>query len=94
MIIPEMWVVIEYTTPNGTTKKVYAGWRGGYTTTDNWRLNSGIKKEISHDNYWEFKGYSGSTYICHKKLQGIHGVYLTETLNSILEKTKGKVIQY
>ena len=64
---PDVWVVLEFDTPRLTTpvRKVFAGWYGGYTGSDSWKLNSGITEVRLVDGWWEFDGYSGSTYCCH-----------------------------
>ena len=47
--------------------RVLAGWSGGYTTGDHWRVNSGITKVTEDNMYYYFSGSSGSTYWCGKK---------------------------
>jgi hypothetical protein len=77
---PDVWVVLEFEAPEleKPTRKVFAGWYGGYTGSNSWKLNSGIMA-IRRDGEWlEFDGYSGSTYRCHPnsyQLSGLmHGV--------------------
>jgi hypothetical protein len=91
MVIPENWAVIEF--PNGL-RKVYAGWRGGYTTGDEWRLNSGIVNTEETDDYYDFSGASGSVYRCYKKVEGITGMYLNGILEGFLKTTDAKIINY
>lgn len=62
---PDVWVVLEFTTTKETFQKVFAGWYGGFAGANSWKLNSGITKTRKSDGYWEFDGYSGSTYRCH-----------------------------
>jgi len=63
---PDVWVVIEFTTHKETFRKVFAGWYGGYTGSNSWKLNSGITKvRIDDSGHYEFDGHSGSTYCCH-----------------------------
>jgi len=47
--------------------RVLAGWSGGYTTGDSWRMNSGITKVEEDDSAYYFSGSSGSTYRCGKE---------------------------
>ena len=65
MYTPDVWVVLEFTTPKETIRKVFAGWYGGFAGSNSWQLNSGIKAVRSVDEYFEFDGYSGSVYRCH-----------------------------
>lgn len=71
--LPDRWVVLEFTKGDATIRKLFGGWYGGYTGSDSWKLNSGITNiRIDGDKY-EFDGYSGSTYICHKGAHGMNG---------------------
>ena len=62
---PDRWVVIEFITPSTTFQKVFAGWYGGYTSGDSWKLNSGITKTTKDGDWFHFEGHSGSVYRCH-----------------------------
>ena len=77
---PDVWVVLEFDAPQLTTpvRKVFAGWYGGYTGSDYWQLNSGITNVRLVDGWWEFDGYSGSTYRCHP--DGYHMSGLMQSL--------------
>ena len=62
---PDNWVVVKF--PDHY--RVLAGWSGGYTTGDSWRMNSGITKvdqDPNNENHLIFYGSSGSTYFCYK----------------------------
>lgn len=64
---PDCWVLIKITTDlHPTFYKVLAGWSGGYTTGDSWKMNSGITKVEDDGDYWKFIGETGSVYRCHK----------------------------
>ena len=64
---PDNWVVLKITFADEPVfYKVLAGWSGGYTQGDAWRLNSGVTKVEKHGDYYIFHGESGSTYSCHK----------------------------
>lgn len=63
---PDNWVII-HIKGDDPHYRVLAGWSGGYTQGDSWKLNSGITKVIEEDDYYLFIGSSGSTYACHKE---------------------------
>ena len=63
---PDNWVVIKMD-GDEPHYRVLAGWSGGYTTGDHWRVNSGITKVTEDNIYYYFSGSSGSTYWCGKK---------------------------
>jgi hypothetical protein len=72
---PDCWVVLEITDSEETTQKVFAGWYGGgFTGSDSWKLNSGIKATRKLGNWFEFDGYSGSTYRCNTKSYRLTGL--------------------
>lgn len=77
---PDVWVVLEFSAPEleQPTCKVFAGWYGGFAGSDSWKLNSGITEVRVNDGWYEFDGYSGSTYYCYAhnyKMSGLmHGV--------------------
>ena len=62
---PDVWVVLEFTTPAEITRKVFAGWYGGFAGSNSWQLNSGIVSTHRNGDWLEFTGYSGSVYRCH-----------------------------
>ena len=64
---PDNWVVIKLDDGVDPHYRVLAGWSGGYTTGNTWRINSGITKVEEDDGYYNFSGSSGSTYRCGKK---------------------------
>ena len=68
---PDRWVVLEFKRGAITTRKLFAGWYGGYTGSDSWKLNSGITNIRIEGDVYEFDGYSGSTYTCHKNTHGM-----------------------
>lgn len=70
MYTPDNWVVLFI---NGKTPhyRVLAGWSGGYTTGDSWRMNSGITSVSETDTSYLFKGSSGSIYNCRKSAYGL-----------------------
>lgn len=82
---PERWVVVEIQhkdTP--VIYKIFACWYGGYTSSNNWRLNSGITKATLDGDMYTFEGNSGSVYTCHKDAWGTSG-YGLSVLNGIIQ---------
>lgn len=82
---PYSWVVLKI----DDHYKVFASWKGGYTTGDSWKMNSGIKEVNEAEKWYDFIGYSGSCYRCRKGRYGMvsytHGV-----LDNIIKKGKEK----
>lgn len=81
---PDRWIVLEIKHPNREpVRKLFAGWYGGFTTGDSWKLNSGIVN-IRVDEFgslYEFDGLSGSTYYCDANNHGLSS-YMLEILDS------------
>lgn len=73
---PDVWVVLEFDRPTLTKplRKVFAGWYGGFAGSDSWKLNSGITETRLADGWYEFDGYSGSTYRCHPNSYKMSGL--------------------
>lgn len=60
------FALIKVTTPEETYFKVFGSRSGGYLDGDSWRLNSGVSSGVSavqkDENYYYFRGNSGSLY--------------------------------
>jgi hypothetical protein len=72
MYNPDVWVVVKFSgedVPDGEMYKILAGWYGGFTQGDSWKLNSGIIKITEDGSNYYIDGYSGSTYVCHKEAE-------------------------
>ena len=82
---PDRWVVIKITTDNKPLYKVFACWYGGWAGSDSWKINSGITKVESTDDYYDFHGWSGSIYRCHKDSYGTNG-YGGSVLRNFIDK--------
>lgn len=68
---PDRWIIVKIQAVGQEAYyRVFAGWYGGFTQGDSWKLSSGIEKSIDHGTHYEFPQSSGSTYLCHK---GSHG---------------------
>lgn len=73
MYNPDEWVLLKVKYKEGDVSyRVFAGWRGGYTTGDSWKLSSGTVK-ITKETVWKMSGSyqllhmtqeSGSVYTC------------------------------
>lgn len=69
---PDNWILVRlYSPEHGETFRVLAGWYGGYTGGDSWRMSSGVVKEEDCGNYIDFHNHSGSVYRCYKQVQGM-----------------------
>lgn len=66
MYTPDNWVIIKLDDGKDPHYRVLAGWSGGYTTGDSWRINSGITQVTEDDKSYYFSGSSRSTYCCGK----------------------------
>lgn len=76
---PDVWVVLEFDAPKlkQPMRKVFAGWYGGFAGSNSWKLNSGITEvRIDDEGFYEFDGYSGSTYRCHFNNYHMSGLML------------------
>lgn len=72
---PDRWVVVELSLNGESSKKVLAGWYGGYLNGDSWRLSSGITKVTAEgDNIFHFDNASGNRYTCQKGAYGMSGL--------------------
>lgn len=70
---PDRWVVVRIVTAKERLYKVFATWSGGWVGSDSWKMNSGITRATLVNDRWEFDGYSGSVYSCHKDGYGTNG---------------------
>ena len=84
---PDNWVILKMTSPDDVCYKVLAGWYGGYTTGDSWKLSSGIIDITSTDSYFLFPQHSGSTYLCHKSQEKL-SMMTSSMLDGWLELAK------
>jgi len=84
--IPECWVLCKIKSDQHPVYyRVFAGWRGGYTSSDWWKLSSGGTDVFDGGEYYEIPGSSGSVYKCYKTCYGITGYYLNGVLKNIIE---------
>ena len=71
---PDSWVLVELERGSEKITKVLAGWYGGYTWGDSWKLSSGVEKVEKEGNVYKFTNYSGSVYICHEGAERLSGM--------------------
>jgi hypothetical protein len=90
MYTPDRWVIIKITNleTGDTHDRVFAGWYGGYTGSDSWKMNSGITKTEDKGDHILFHGSSGSVYKCYKQAYGMSG-YMSSVLSFMIEDHKG-----
>ena len=79
--IPDNWVLVDLTTPSAVIRKVFAGWYGGYTSGDSWKLSSEVVKVTDNLTHYEFLNISGSVYKCYKSNERLSG-YMATLLSS------------
>lgn len=85
---PDKWVVVKIEGNEfPLTYKVFACWYGGFTGSNSWKLNSGIKKVTKKHNCYSFEGHSGSVYKCITGTYGTH-MYGSGILQSFIDRAK------
>lgn len=91
---PDKWLVVKITHDDKSHYRVFACWYGGWAGSDSWKLNSGITKVTSDDNFYHFEGSSGSIYTCHKNTYGAN-MYGRGVLSDMIEKSRdqGTIIE-
>lgn len=92
MTKPEQWILVEVKSDE-PHYRVFASWAGGYLTGDSWRLNSGITKVNDVGDYYDFVGYSGSVYRCHKDSYGVSKMHNASVLKGLIERSNGTLIE-
>lgn len=97
---PDKWVVVSVQCETEILYKVFGSWSGSYTSSDWWKLNSGITRVESSNVTWsdgseheilEFFGYSGSSYLCNPEMYGVAGMYNHGILQGLIDRSDGKV---
>tara|TARA_R100000951_G_scaffold7705_1_gene7189 strand:- start:5575 stop:5907 length:333 start_codon:yes stop_codon:yes gene_type:complete len=68
---PDKWVIVEMDNKGEKVQKILGGWSGGYLDGDSWKLSSGTLETEEEGDYFLFHQHSGSTYKCHKRMQGL-----------------------
>lgn len=86
---PDGWNIIKL--PN-EDYRVFAGFRGGYLTSDSWRINSGCVSTEVTSTGWLVYGDSGSCYDVNKHSYDRHGAYNSNILEALCIKNNGSVL--
>ena len=73
---PDCWTLVKFDFSGESIVKVLAGWYGGYTGGDSWRLSSGVESVTQDGDWWLVKNHSGSTYRCHKDNEKMSGLMM------------------
>lgn len=88
---PDKWVILKMKYEDEVLYKVFASWYGGYSNSDSWQLNSGIVSvELDEDGFYNFTGYSGSVYCCHKDCYGVTN-YSDGVLDNIRKRFRSEI---
>jgi hypothetical protein len=85
---PDAWVIVEIWGTNveeSPYHRVFAGWYGGFTHGDSWKMNSGITKILDQGTHYDVYGDSGSVYRCPKHAERMSG-YMTSIYRQYTEK--------
>ena len=83
---PDAWVLVEIKSQEfGDSKKIFAGWYGGYCGSDSWKLSSGNLEMFEDGEFLVFPQESGSTYRCHKGCQRMTG-YMSQVWSNWQDK--------
>lgn len=62
---PDVWEIVKITNPKGVSHyRILAGWFGGFTGSNSWKLSSGILSASLDEIAYSFPQHSGSTYVC------------------------------
>lgn len=90
MYAPDGWVIVKITGQE-PHYRVFASWRGNFVQGDSWQLNSGVVKCRLEGQDYIFTGFSGSTYICHRKTYNNLSLHNSSVLANMIEKSDGKM---
>jgi hypothetical protein len=86
---PDRWVILKFWNDTAvtpvTTYKVFAGWYGGFTNGDSWKLNSGITKIERDMKLIRFTGWTSSVYEVHEGGYGMGG-YMSSVYQSFCKQ--------
>lgn len=70
---PSSWVILNVSTPTESRFKILAGWYGGYTGGDSWKLSSDIVSFSNRGDMAEIITTTGSVYVCAKVNERMSG---------------------
>lgn len=89
---PNKWAILKISPVDKEPwYRLFAGWYGGYTEGDSWRLNSGITGVELDGNFYLVSGESGSEYKCSLSGEGMSG-YMESVLDSFRYSAADKAV--
>ncbi len=72
---PDSWIIVQIESEQyGKINKILAGWSGGYTTGNSWKLSSGIESVQDEGKFYTMPQSSGSVYHLYKQSERITGM--------------------
>ena len=92
---PDTWVILLFDSPDyGKFHKVFAGWYGGLSQGDSWKLSSGIKTFVNEGKFYSSLQESGSTYNLYKQAEKLSGYQhgLLNVWREQLDEVQGSVL--
>lgn len=92
---PDTWVILLFDSPDyGKIHKVFAGWYGGFSQGDSWKLSSGIKTFVNEGKFYSSLQESGSTYNLYKQAEKLSGYQygLLAGWREQMEETHGSIL--
>lgn len=93
LYVPDKWVILEITPDNGQPiYKILAGFYGGFTGSNSWKLSSGISGAETDERYGvvRYPQCSGSVYMCYPNNYGLSS--LTGSMLSYWTKEVGATV--
>lgn len=85
----DSWSIIKL---SETDYRVFAGFRGGYISSDSWRVNSGCASASISKWGWIVYGDSGSCYSVGCERYDKHSAYSSNILEALCIKNNAKVL--
>lgn len=83
--IPDMFVVLEIVTEDDVLYKVFGTWVShSYTSSDTWRMNSGVVSVEKDKDAYRFYSSSGSCYLCYTDSYGT-SMYTGDVLSRFIK---------
>lgn len=87
---PDRWILVKLNSKGDQHYRFLAGWYGGFTTGDSWKLSSGLvedKLTISKDGCFVSPQSSGSCYVVHPDTYGM-SMLMMSIANSFLKEAE------
>lgn len=81
--LPDGWSLIKL---SDTDYRVFSTFRGGYVTSDSWRVNAGVTYVGLIEIGWVVSGDSGTTYYLDSEAYNRHSAYTYNVLGALCIK--------